>query len=344
MLPPAFPEYDTISSVGTNRQNSDRSSICQSRDVGGPSFVVFDAPVALIVFNRPKCTQMVFDAIRIAKPSEFFLIADGPRTMERGDRDACRDVLALVDRIDWPCKVMRNISTQNLGMRERTISGLDWVFSQVDKAIILEDDCVPDASFFDFCGELLKRYQDDSRVAMISGTNFVEDYLQTEYSYYFSHMNHLWGWATWRSSWYRYDRFLQRWPEIREARLLSEILEPKAAVYYWTRIFDQIHKGEGPDTWDYQWYFTNLLNNSLSIVPKVNLVTNIGFGFDATNTKDIEFSQSIGSKSLQFPMKHPPHMFPLRSMERYDQEVAYLSPMRKRLTNMVRLIDTLPGA
>ena len=211
------------------------------------------------------------------------------------------------------------------------ISGLEWAFSVVEEAIILEDDCVPRPSFFSFCESLLARYRGDPRIAMIAGTNFVESYLQTDYSYFFSRMVHTWGWATWRDSWQRYDPNLRDWPEIKKAGLLREAFEHPMAAQYWTRIFDKVYTGEGPEAWDYQWFYTSLLHNALSIVPAVNLVTNIGFGDEATNTLDISEAQSIESKSLPFPLCHPPAMIPLRTMDYWDQEVAFLGPFRRAL-------------
>jgi len=291
----------------------------------------FDTPVVFIIFNRPKPTRLVFDAIAATRQKKLFLIADGPRPNKDGEAEACEEVRKIVSAVDWPCEVVTNFSEKNLGCKERIISGLDWVFSIVEEAIILEDDCLPDPSFFPYCAELLGRYRGDARFSMIAGTNFVEGQLETEYSYFYSQMIHIWGWATWREAWQRYDRHLRNWPEIKRAGLLSEVFDSLRTVRYWTRVFDSMFDGTGPDTWDYQWVYTSLMNNSLSIVPCVNLVTNIGFGPDATHTVAADTAQSLQSGSLSFPLKHPPGIVPLRRMDRYDQKIAFSTPLTQRI-------------
>jgi hypothetical protein len=169
-------------------------------------------PVALFVFNRTGTTSKVFEAIANVRPSRLLLIADGPRPGKAGETEACMSVREIVSRVDWPCEVSRDFADSNLGCQERMISGLNWVFSLVEEAIIFEDDCLPDPSFFRFCQELLERYRGDSRVASISGTNLVSEYSNTESSYFFSRLGGNWGWATWRSEWERYDR---RYSKIR---------------------------------------------------------------------------------------------------------------------------------
>lgn len=299
---------------------------------------LFDKPVVFIVFNRPKTTQLVFDAIAAVQPRKLLLIADGPRLAKEGEIEVCQEVRRIVSAVNWPCEVLTNFAEKNLGCKERVISGLNWAFSIVEEAIILEDDCLPDPSFFPFCAELLERYRGDARFSMIAGTNFVENQLATEYSYFFSQMIHIWGWATWRAAWQRYDRHLRKWPEIKRAGLLSEIFDSSKTARYWTRVFDSMFEGTGPDTWDYQWLYTSLINNSLSIVPCANLVTNIGFGPDATHTVAVDTGQSLRSKSLLFPLKHPSAIVPLRSMDRCDQKLAFSAPLAQRMVNGIRLV------
>jgi len=140
---------------------------------------VLQTPVALFVFKRPETTRRVFEAISKARPAKLFLIADGPRPGRDGEEEVCSQVRDIVSCVDWQCEVFKNFSEANLGCQERMISGLNWVFSLVEEAIILEDDCLPDSSFFPFCRELLERYRGDSRISYISGTNLVEKYLKT---------------------------------------------------------------------------------------------------------------------------------------------------------------------
>jgi hypothetical protein len=278
-------------------------------------------PVVLLVFNRPGPTRAVFEAIARARPARLFVVADGPRTDRPAEAELCQEVRAIAQNITWPCELHTNFAEKNLGCAERIISGLNWVFSMVQEAIVLEDDCLPDASFFPFCQELLERYRGDSRVAMISGDNFTGVPLRTGHSYFFSRMTYIWGWATWKSAWSRYDRHLSQWPEIKRAGVLAEIFDDPRMVDYWTARFGEMYDGTGPNTWDYQWAYTNLIHNALCITPAVNLVTNIGFGADATHTADTGHDLALASSSIKWPLCHPPSFVPLRSIDRLSRKL-----------------------
>jgi hypothetical protein len=294
-------------------------------------------PVVFVVFNRPGTTQRVFDAIAAARPAKLLLIADGPRQNKEGEAEACRKVRDIVSRVDWPCEVFKNFSEGNLGCQERIISGLTWVFSLVEEAIILEDDCLPDLSFFHFCHELLERYRGDDRVAAISGTNLVTKYLNTQASYFFSQVGGNWGWATWRTAWQRFDRNMEHWPQLKREKALSEIFVQPEIAKYWTRIFDSMHEKRGPNTWDYQWLYSCLINNSLTAVPRVNLVTNIGFGEGATHTESADMRLIAEVTAIDFPLMHPSSFIPLRSLDR-RLHVLRQSPMHRRILGKLRRI------
>lgn len=180
--------------------------------------------IAFCIFNRPDRTQQVFQAIREAQPSQLLVIADGPRSGHPNDLEDCQITRSIIDQVDWDCEVLTNFSDINLGCRQRISSGLDWVFEQVEEAIILEDDCLPDPSFFPYCQELLERYRDTPEVMMISGNNFQFGHNPVEHSYYFSHYGHVWGWATWRRAWQKYDNSLAQWPQLRNTNWLQKRL------------------------------------------------------------------------------------------------------------------------
>ncbi len=299
---------------------------------------IFETPVALFVFNRPHTTRRVFEAIAKVRPARLLLVADGPRPEKAGEVEACRQVREIVRRVDWPCEVFTNFADRNLGCQERVVSGLDWVFSVVEEAIILEDDCLPDLSFFPFCQELLVKYRGDTRVAYISGANLVEKYLKTSASYFFSQFGGIWGWATWRSEWQRYDQYLKDWPQLRSEKVLEEIFDRPQAVAYWTQIFDAMHERRGPNTWDFQWQYTCLKNNSLTAVSTVNLIANIGFGQDATHTIMENTRLMLSAKPIKFPLRHPPSFIPLRSMDRLLHNLRTVS-LAQRVTAKIRRIS-----
>lgn len=240
-------------------------------------------PVAYIVFNRPRHTAESFAALRAERPGELFIIADGPRPDHPDDGDRCREVRAIVDAVDWPCTVHHDYADANLGLKRRVSSGLDWVFEHTERAIILEDDCIPQPDFFAFCSSLLDRFCDEERIAVVTGNNFQGGRWRGAGSYYFSRYPHCWGWATWRSSWRLFDGSLSFWPEWKASADWRRLLPDRLERDYWTTIFDRVHRGE-IDSWAYPWTASLWRHRRLTATPNRNLVTNIGFGPDATHT------------------------------------------------------------
>jgi hypothetical protein len=276
-------------------------------------------PVLLLIFNRPDTMQLVFDEIRKAKPAQLFVAADGPRKDRSDDRENCRKAREIIQQVDWDCKVSTLFRDENLGCKRGVSSAIDWFFSHVEEGIILEDDCVPDQSFFPFCQELLERYRDDERVVVISGDNFQCGRPRTEYSYYFSRYLHIWGWASWRRAWNNYDVSMKLWPLIRDGDWLMDILDDRNAVNYWTHCFEDTHAGK-IDTWDYEWVFACWIRNELVISPSVNLVSNIGFDQFATHTKTKNKQSDVPVHQIGFPLKHPPFIIRDNSADKYSQK------------------------
>lgn len=264
-------------------------------------------PVVLIIFNRPDNAKQVLATIRAAKPAQLFVVADGPRGDRPGEVEKCAAARAIVEEVDWDCEVYTNFSETNLGCRLRVASGITWAFEHVDRAIILEDDCVPSQSFFPYCAHLLDRYEEDERVMMISGDNHLFGHEATKDSYYFSRYPHCWGWATWRRAWNKYDLEMTRWPEIRDRKLFDQYLPKRRERYYWESTFDFVHAGK-IDTWDYQWVYSIWANSGLCIAPVRNLVRNIGFESDATHTftKWDSIYASLTAEEMNLPLTHPP--------------------------------------
>ncbi len=260
-------------------------------------------PIALLIFNRPQLTARVLDILRQVRPAMLLVVADGPRSNYPGEAVLCQQTREIIEQVDWPCEILRHYSDENLGCRRRVASGLDWVFSQVERAIILEDDCLPDPSFFQFCEAMLDRYCDDERVMAISGDNFQGDRLVTDDSYYFSRYPHIWGWATWRRAWQHYDLAMSDWPALRDRGWLLKLLRDNASAQYWTNIFQGSY--EGFDTWDYAWVFACWRRGGLTILPARNLVSNAGFGEQATHTKGDSPLANLPAETLAFPLRHP---------------------------------------
>jgi hypothetical protein len=262
-------------------------------------------PVAFFIFNRPSTTARVFAEIAKARPAKLLVVADGPRPDRAGELDSSLAARSLVDQINWPCEVLTNFAESNLGCKRRLSSGLEWVFEQVEEAIILEDDCLPHATFFPFCTELLERFRDDERVSMICGSNFQRGNRRSPYSYFFGLHVTVWGWASWRRVWQYYDLEMRRWPELRETSWLSDLLLNPIAVRYWQETFEEAFKGNY-DTWDWQLFFSWWSRGMLALIPDRNLVSNIGFGTQASHTRDsLPTMAGLPIEAMKFPLNHP---------------------------------------
>jgi len=234
-------------------------------------------------------------------------VADGPRESKPDDARLCAEVRAIFDEIDWECEVSRNFAETNMGSFKRNSTGLDWVFETVEEAIILEDDCIPSLSFFPYCEELLERYRDDERVQLVSGTNF--DFSRptsNEESYFFSLYGGTWGWASWCRAWQQVDLSMSWWEPESGKELLKNYFSKQAEWEYWFQVSQKIHTGERKNGWDYQMLLTCIRCSQCRTVPKINLITNIGFGIDATHCKDESISLSAMNRGdLEFPLVHP---------------------------------------
>ncbi len=268
-------------------------------------------PVLFMVFNRPETTRKVLEAIRKVRPEKLYIAADGPRPNVKEDIEKCKAAREVASQVDWDCKVTKLFRDDNFGCGKGPSSAMSWFFEQEEEGIILEDDCAPSSSFFFFCAELLERYRYDTRIMEIGGTNFENPKVRgKEYSYYFSNMIYIWGWATWRRAWKLYDYEMGRYNEIVNKRYLDGHFDFAYEVEHFNYIFEKMYKGDERTSrktvWDYQWQFICKINSGLIIVPEKNLVTNLGFGADATNTKNpLGAGHDLKIEEIEFPLKHP---------------------------------------
>lgn len=244
---------------------------------------IYQAPIAYIIFNRPEQTERSFATLRKQRPARLYIIADGPRLDYPSDIERCQKAREIVQQIDWPCEVHKNYAAVNMGLKNRVSSGLDWVFQNEKRAIVLEDDCVAHPDFFRFCDALLDRYADDERVSVVTGNNFQNGQRRGDASYYFSRYPHCWGWATWRRAWNFYQGDLLFWHEWRVSESWKLQMPDKIERLYWERIFDRASSGK-IDSWSYPWTASVWYQGGLTATPNVNLVSNIGFGPEATHT------------------------------------------------------------
>lgn len=257
--------------------------------------------VAMFAFNRPDKTERVFAAVRAARPPRLLLVCDGPRASVASDAESCAAVRRVVERVDWPCEVERDYADANLGCRARISSGIAWVFSRVDEAIFLEDDTLPDASFFPYCDEMLARYRDDDRVLMVSGHNRLGRGGSDGASYWFSAYPRIWGWASWGRKWADYDVTMSAWPAMKSTPAWQSRNAREQAD--WAPLFDAVKDGR-IDTWDAQVTLMAWQTSRLSAIASANLITNIGFGAGATNTGAATYDEPA-ARALDFPLQHP---------------------------------------
>ena len=211
-------------------------------------------PILFLIFNRPDSTQKVFDQIRKAKPKYFYIASDGPRSNKPDDIVLCDTTRNIVlNNIDWDCKITTRFQSANQGCGKHVSGAISWFFQNVEQGIILEDDCVPSTSFFEFCDELLYKYADNKKIYMIGGSNFQRKSYQE--SYYFSAYGHIWGWATWRRAWQHYDFTLKSISDQSFRNNLSHYFSDQREKNYWYEVFKKM-KTNPVDTWDYQWNFS----------------------------------------------------------------------------------------
>lgn len=268
----------------------------------------FATPIVFIIFNRPEPTQIVFEAIRKQKPKTLFIIADGPRAHEPADIEKVKNTRQIVEYVDWDCDVHRLYAETNMGLKSRVSSGITQVFDVVEDAIILEDDCLPSDSFFTFCADLLERYRHNEQIMMISGDNFVERLSPKQYSYFFSIYPTIWGWATWRRAWAKYDIEMTDWQKGNAQAMIAKHIGVPKHFEHLASLFDRTLNNEF-HTWDYQWAYSCLLEGGLTIIPSYNLITNIGFNADATHTNSLlSMISNLPRYELELPLQYPSHI------------------------------------
>lgn len=270
-------------------------------------------PVVFIIFRRPDTTEKVFEEIRRAKPEKLYIVADGARPNNPDEEKLVESTRKVVEVIDWPCEVVRVYASQNLGLRERVFTGLDQVFSIEDSAIILEDDCLPSQTFFGFASELLGRYSTDSRVALVSGFNFAPS-KRVSKDYFFSHSTYIWGWATWASTWnaFRASPQVEKWSTEE-----TNSIQPTFASQIQRREFVSLMSVANTlNTWDISLAVWIRQTELLSIIPRLNLIENIGFGIEATHTKFEAFDVQTKRSDFIKPLDHPEVVLYEPSIER----------------------------
>ena len=265
--------------------------------------MTFHTPILFLIYRNPAVTALTFARIREMRPSVLYISADGPRNQT--EVTECKKTREMTHDIDWDCVVQRRYSSDNMGCKEACASAISWFFEKEDAGIILEYDCLPDMTFFTFCQNMLETYKDDEHVFHIRGDNWQDNINRGDASYYFSAIPGIWGWATWRRAWLKYDPSAKSFGAFESTSQIKTLFTARFSQRFWLRRFHAVNSGENTSTWDIPWAFSVMSNRGLCIAPNMNLVSNIGFGPTATHTFDTSSFLSAAPTTSMGEIVHP---------------------------------------
>lgn len=277
----------------------------------------FKIPILFLVFNRPEETKKVFEQILKINPSNIYVAADGPRENNESDRLKCKEVRSIFEEYKGDMQIRTFFRKENLGCKKAISSGIRWFFEQVEMGIIVEDDCLPDTSFFYYCEKMLHYYKDDTRIMAVSGCNKGLD-INIPYDYFYSSYVQIWGWASWRRAWSKYDIEMKNWDYIKENLELyfPNKKERKIRLKYYENSLSNVI-----NTWDYLWHLTIVINHGLAIIPKKNMIRNIGFNENSTHTNDANNKLAkLEVSSINYDLiRHPDYIVLSKEFELYHR-------------------------
>lgn len=263
-------------------------------------------PILFTIFNREDTASQVFAQIKAIKPQKLYIASDGPRQNKEKEAEIVEKIRKnILSAIDWKCEVKTLFRETNLGCKNALSSGITWFFEQEEEGIILEDDCVPHPTFFEYAEKMLEKYRNDDRIMVISGTNYLPNNTETADEAYFIRYFAIWGWATWRRAWQKYDISMKDWPAQKKSKILYKYFEEPQIARHFESLFDDLYQNNN-NTWDIQWVHTCLFNNALAVVPSKNLISNVGTTSGThTTTKKSWVSEmptySLNCDQLQIP-------------------------------------------
>ncbi|NBC11408.1 MAG: glycosyltransferase [Planctomycetes bacterium] len=298
----------------------------------------FETPVVLAIFNRPQELQPLWERVRQVRPKRLFVIADGPRPDRPGEAEQCAKARAITEAVDWDCDVERIYATENMGCGRRLSSGFDHVFGTVDRAIIIEDDCLPDPTFFPFCEQMLERYADDPRIMQVTGRGVFKDPPSRPYSYYFTRQLSSWGWASWARAWKHYDFQIKLWPDFRDERWVRSMIDDDRGVPFFMHAFDHAHyDNQTWGTWAQQFNFAVWSNNGLAVRSHRNLVEYRGLDrFTHKLAWGSRDTVELPVHPMPFPLQHPPGLVPDKEADRLHHAQIFSGYVRQQRIQKVR--------
>lgn len=273
--------------------------------------MLFKTPILLITFNRPEHTRRVLTEILNQEPQSLYVCQDGAREGNENDRIKCQEVKDVINELTSAYAVAHPnfslftlYSSLNLGCGPGPAAGITWFFENVEQGIIMEDDCLPHSDFFGYCEELLNRFKDNPQVQFINSTLYHNRW-KCEGSYGFSHYMVTGAWAAWRSTWQGFDLDLLDLNAWKFRRQVLRLTKNRAEANWWYFIVKAIQADKSKKSyWDYQMQIHLFKNNALTIHPKVNLISNIGFDAEGTHTT---FNNGDGERPVFpiLPLTHP---------------------------------------
>lgn len=304
-------------------------------------------PILLLVYNRYEGTEKLIKILNKIKPKKIYIAADGPKLNNIIDIANCSRVRKLFDKINWRCKIYKKYNNYNLGCKESITRSLNWFFSKVKEGIVLEDDCLPNKSFFRFCNVMLKKYRYNNKIFCISGSNYSKN-TKIKSSYYFSKYPHCWGWASWRRAWKYNETNISFWPKYKKTDIWKKLHTNYIEKIYWEKIFNTTYNNNF-NSWAYPWTLSVWKKNGLTIIPKKNFITNIGIGKNTENSFFRNSNDVYKSHSIKKINKHPRI---ISVAEKNDLEVFYshykpfnyLYPWRTRYLFLILLKNPISFA
>ena len=283
--------------------------------------------ILLLIWRRPVHTKKIIDSIRKVSPKKIYISSDGPIKDDIENQKLVkltRDV--VLEEINWKCDLKTNFLNVNKGCKLAVSCGISWFFDNEEEGIILEDDCLPNNDFYLFCESLLKKYKNDHRIWAVCGNGYQVNKTNKNESYFFSKYVDVWGWATWKRCWKKYDKDMRSWKSNRELFLTNNIFGNHRELNYWKKIFDNLFFNKTPDTWDYHWQYLCFINSGMVCMPYCNLVQNIGFGDGATHTTCEQTHPYFYTKKLgniRFPLQHPTTFIMQKECDKHIQNIFY---------------------
>ena len=263
-------------------------------------------PILLMVYIKPETTIEIVNKLKEIKPKKLYISINVPLKKNKDEIIKNDHVLEILKLISWKCKIKYKKRKKHVDAYTSYRDAIRWFFKNEEEGIVLEDDTLPNKSFFIFCSRMLKKYRNDKRISQVCGSSFKNHNKFYNANYFFSNYNLCWGYATWRRSIKHYDEMMSKWPYLKKNNYLFKIINNKKFVSYWTDIFDEQYKKKFR-AWDYIWLYSNWSKNKIGIIPNKHLVRNIGFVKDATHTK-IKYKDwfnKLKTQEMNFKNFHP---------------------------------------